>query len=162
MSRRPSFVVLAALALACGAVAPSSPLPAATAAPGLATTLDAGNQPVEPFRILGNLYYVGASDLAAFLIDTGSGLIVLDGGLAATAPQIRDNIVRLGKSPRDVKILLNSHAAPAARRRDAEPLSRRPGLPCLGGQCRERLPPAPGGGDGGRREEGEAAVSLSC
>jgi metallo-beta-lactamase class B len=141
MSRRPSFVFLAALALACGAAAwsavatraqvapppagstastatvppaapaaPSSPPPAATGAPGLAATLDTGNQPVEPFRILGNLYYVGASDLAAFLIDTGSGLIVLDGGLATTAPQIRDNIVRLGKSPRDVKILLNSHA----------------------------------------------------
>jgi len=74
------------------------------------SNLDALNHPVEPYRILGNLYYVGASDITSFLIDTGSGLILLDGGLAATAPQIRANILRLGKSPRDVKILLNSHA----------------------------------------------------
>jgi metallo-beta-lactamase class B len=68
------------------------------------------NQPVEPFRILGNLYYVGASDVTAFLISTDRGLIVLDGGFSETAPQIRDNIARLGFKLHDVKILLNSHA----------------------------------------------------
>jgi metallo-beta-lactamase class B len=68
------------------------------------------NQPVEPYRIIGNVHYVGASDITSFLIDTGSGLILLDGGFVETAPQIRDNVARLGKSLRDVKILLNSHA----------------------------------------------------
>jgi metallo-beta-lactamase class B len=72
--------------------------------------LAAMSQPVEPYRILGNIYYVGSSDLASFLIDTGDGLILLDAGLPETAPQIRDNIVRLGKLPREVKVLLNSHA----------------------------------------------------
>lgn len=68
------------------------------------------NQPVEPYRILGNLYYVGASDVTSFLIATSRGLILLDGGFAETAAQIRDNVARLGFQLSDVKILLNSHA----------------------------------------------------
>jgi metallo-beta-lactamase class B len=73
-------------------------------------TSRASNQPVAPFRILGNLHYVGASDVTAFLLATDRGLILLDGGFVETAPQIRDNIARLGFRLRDVKILLNSHA----------------------------------------------------
>jgi metallo-beta-lactamase class B len=73
-------------------------------------TSRASNQPVAPFRILGNLHYVGASDVTAFLISTSGGLILIDGGFVETAPQIRDNVARLGFSLRDVKILLNSHA----------------------------------------------------
>jgi metallo-beta-lactamase class B len=70
----------------------------------------ASNQPVAPFRIVGNLHYVGASDITAFLLATHRGLILLDGGFVETAAQIRDNIARLGFKPRDVKIILNSHA----------------------------------------------------
>jgi metallo-beta-lactamase class B len=68
------------------------------------------NQPVEPFRIIGNVYYVGASDIASYLIVTPAGNIVLDGGLVETAPQIEANIQHLGFKPSEVKILLNSHA----------------------------------------------------
>ena len=68
------------------------------------------NQPVEPFRIAGNLYYVGASDITSFLIATPAGHIVLDGGFVETAPMILENIRRLGLRPEDVRILLNSHA----------------------------------------------------
>src|ERR1700688_485964 len=68
------------------------------------------NQPVAPFRILGNLHYVGASEITSFLLATNRGLILLDGGFVETAPQIRDNIARLGFKLRDVKIILNSHA----------------------------------------------------
>jgi len=85
-----------------------------TTPPALAAQADpaarASNQPVAPFHILGNLYYVGASDVTSFLIATERGLIVLDGGFVETAPQIRDNIARLGFKLRDVKLLLNSHA----------------------------------------------------
>ena len=38
-----------------------------------------GQEPAEPFRIAGNLYYVGANDVAAFLI----------GGLRARSPMAR-------------------------------------------------------------------------
>lgn len=54
------------------------------------------NQPITPFRIVGNVYYVGASDVASYLIKTSGGLILLDGGFAETAPQIERNIARLG------------------------------------------------------------------
>lgn len=84
------------------------------APPRLAGQADAAsrssNQPVEPFRILGNLYYVGANEVTAFLIATERGLILIDGGFVETAPQIRDNIARLGFALRDVKIILSSHA----------------------------------------------------
>jgi metallo-beta-lactamase class B len=68
------------------------------------------NRPVTPFRIMGNIYYVGASDITSFLITTPQGEILLDGGFPETAPQIEANIERLGFHLADVKILLNSHA----------------------------------------------------
>src|SRR5215831_4170076 len=68
------------------------------------------NQPVEPVRIVGNIYYVGASDVASYLITTPQGHILLDGGFPETAPLIRDNIRKLGFKPEDVKFLLSSHA----------------------------------------------------
>lgn len=67
-------------------------------------------QPVEPFRIAGNVYYVGASDLTSFLITTPKGHILIDGGFEETAPLILASIEKLGFRIRDVKILLNSHA----------------------------------------------------
>jgi metallo-beta-lactamase class B len=73
-------------------------------------TSRASNQPVAPFRILGNLYYVGANDITSFLLATDRGLILLDGGFVETAPQIRENIARLGFKLRDVRIILGSHA----------------------------------------------------
>ena len=68
------------------------------------------NQPVEPFRILGNLYYVGASDITSFLITTPEGHILLDGGFEETAPLIRDSVTKLGFKMEDVKLLLNTHS----------------------------------------------------
>lgn len=68
------------------------------------------NRPVEPFRIADNLYYVGASDIASYLIATPAGHILIDGGFVETAPQIEANIVKLGFKVTDVEILLNSHA----------------------------------------------------
>ena len=68
------------------------------------------NAPIEPFRIIGNVYYVGASDVTSFLITTPGGHILLDGGFAETVPQIRDNIKRLGFKLEDVKFLLNSQS----------------------------------------------------
>jgi metallo-beta-lactamase class B len=70
----------------------------------------ARNQPVEPYRIAGNLYYVGASDIASYLITTPEGNILLDGGYVETEPQIEANIRKLGFQVEKVKILLSSHA----------------------------------------------------
>ena len=68
------------------------------------------NQPVEPFRIAGNLYYVGASDITSFLIATPEGHILLDSGFEETVPLIRESMKKLGFRMEDVKVLLNSHA----------------------------------------------------
>lgn len=68
------------------------------------------NQPFEPFRIAGNLYYVGASDITSYLITTPEGHILIDGGFVETAPLIRESVKKLGFKMEDVKILLSSHA----------------------------------------------------
>jgi metallo-beta-lactamase class B len=68
------------------------------------------NKPVAPFRIAGNLYYVGAIEIASYLITTPQGHFLLDGGFVETAPQIERNIVQLGFKLTEVKYLLNSHA----------------------------------------------------
>jgi metallo-beta-lactamase class B len=67
-----------------------------------------GNRPTDPFRIAGNLYYVGSSDIGSYLISTSAGHIVIDGGYASTAPIIEANIAALGFKVADLKILLNT------------------------------------------------------
>jgi metallo-beta-lactamase class B len=78
----------------------------------LNATKRGGQQPAEPFRIAGNLYYVGANDVSAFLITGPEGHIVLDGGYPSTAPMIMASIAKLGFDIKDVKVLLNSEAHP--------------------------------------------------
>jgi metallo-beta-lactamase class B len=89
------------------------PLAALAALPAAAqqdATWRSWNQPVEPFRIAGNLYYVGASDVTAFLLTGKQGHVLLDGGFAETAPLVREAVRKLGFRLEDVEILLNSHA----------------------------------------------------
>jgi metallo-beta-lactamase class B len=72
-----------------------------------------GQQPAEPFRIAGNFYYVGANDLAAFLVTGPEGHVVLDGGKhPVSAPMIMASIAKLGFDIKDVKVLLNSDPLP--------------------------------------------------
>src|SRR5664279_1660615 len=60
--------------------------------------------PYQPFRIAGNLYYVGTYDLACYLITTSKGNILINTALAASAAQIKKNIKALGFKFRDIKI----------------------------------------------------------
>ena len=68
------------------------------------------SQPYKPFRIVGNLYYVGTYDLACYLIVTSAGNILINTGLAASAPIIKENIEILGFKFTDTKILLTTQA----------------------------------------------------
>ena len=68
------------------------------------------SKPYQPFRIVGNLYYVGTYDLASYLITTAQGNILINTGLAASAEQIKNNIEKLGFKFIDIKILLITHA----------------------------------------------------
>jgi metallo-beta-lactamase class B len=66
--------------------------------------------PFPAYKIAGNLYYVGSQDLAAFLIVTPQGNILINSNLESSVPQIRSSIESLGFKFSDTKILLISHA----------------------------------------------------
>jgi metallo-beta-lactamase class B len=66
--------------------------------------------PYQPFRIAGNLYYVGTYDLACYLITTPAGNILINTGLAESVGAIKSNIESLGFKFSDTKILLATHA----------------------------------------------------
>jgi metallo-beta-lactamase class B len=95
-------VVLSFLNLCLIVPAPAAPTPQM---PG-----DESNQPFKPFRIIGNIHYVGTNDLACYLITTPAGHILLDTGFEESAPIIRSNIAALGFKLQDIKIILSSHA----------------------------------------------------
>jgi metallo-beta-lactamase class B len=67
-------------------------------------------EPFPPFRIAGNLYYVGSRGLANYLITTPQGHILINSDLEASVPLIRASVEKLGFKFSDVKILLISHA----------------------------------------------------
>ena len=66
--------------------------------------------PFPPFRIAGNLYYVGSKDLASYLIVTPKGLILINSSLQSSVPLIQKSVAQLGFRFSDIKILLISHA----------------------------------------------------
>ena len=63
-----------------------------------------------PFRIAGNLYYVGSKGLANYLITTPQGHILINSDLEANVPLIKASVEKLGFKFTDIKILLISHA----------------------------------------------------
>jgi metallo-beta-lactamase class B len=87
--------LLLTLAFACGAFAQYNP---------------DWTTPHKPFRIIGNVYYVGSKDLASYLITTSQGDILINSSLTSSVPLIRKNVEALGFHFTDVKILLISHA----------------------------------------------------
>lgn len=68
------------------------------------------SQSYEPFRIAGNLYYVGTYDLASYLVVTDKGNILINTGLADSLPIIKNNIKKLGFKYQDTKTLLLTQA----------------------------------------------------
>jgi metallo-beta-lactamase class B len=67
-------------------------------------------EPFPPFKIAGNLYYVGSKGLANYLITTPKGHILINSDLEANVPLIRASVEKLGFKFSDIKILLISHA----------------------------------------------------
>jgi metallo-beta-lactamase class B len=66
--------------------------------------------PIAPFRIVGNLYYVGSKDLASYLIVTPEGDVLINSNLESSVPQIRRSVEQLGYRFKDIRVLLISHA----------------------------------------------------
>jgi metallo-beta-lactamase class B len=83
----------------------------------LATTVRADappaswTKPIRPYRVVGNIYYVGSEGLSAWLISSSEGHVLLDSGPSpAGAKLIEANVQTLGFKLADVKILINTHA----------------------------------------------------
>ena len=68
------------------------------------------NKPSEPLRIVGPVHYVGTNELAAFLVATADGHVLIDGGLPESAPLIEQSIRKLGFDPKQIKVLLTTQA----------------------------------------------------
>ena len=64
---------------------------------------------IAPFRIYGNLYYVGDQKVTSHLIDTGDGLILFDTGYGNTTHMLLDSIRSLGFDPMDIRYIIHSH-----------------------------------------------------
>lgn len=100
--KRTASVLLAILALA-------------TPVPGAAAIVDnqpaSWSKPIRPYRVVGNIYYVGSEGLSAWLISSSEGHVLLDSGPSpAGAKLIEANIQALGFKLSDVKVLINTHA----------------------------------------------------
>ncbi|MCR9259830.1 MAG: MBL fold metallo-hydrolase [Pseudomonadaceae bacterium] len=70
---------------------------------------DPEEQYVKPFKIFDNLYYVGIDWVAAYVIDTGDGLILIDSLYGKWVRQLVNNMRQLGLDPADVKYVINTH-----------------------------------------------------
>ena len=82
---------------------------ALTALPLGAQTNDEWTRPFAPFRIVGNIYWVGSYDLSSYLITTPAGNILINTGIGDTAQQIKKNVEQLGFTMSDTKILTATH-----------------------------------------------------
>jgi metallo-beta-lactamase class B len=92
------------LALGASAVAQQS------AAPQNAGQQNADwTRPFPPFRIIGNIYWVGSYDLSTYLITTPQGNILINTGVGDTAQQIKASVEQLGFKIGDTKILTATH-----------------------------------------------------
>src|SRR5258706_6304894 len=68
--------------------------------------------PFPPFKIAGNIYYVGMKSTAEYLIATPQGLILINTDWDKNVPLIRASVEKLGFKFSDIKIILVSHAHP--------------------------------------------------
>ncbi len=94
------IAIRAALGLALAAI---------IALPLGAQTNDEWTRPFAPFRIVGNIYWVGSYDLSTYLITTPAGNILINTGVGDTAQQIAKNVEQLGFTLSDTKILTATH-----------------------------------------------------
>jgi metallo-beta-lactamase class B len=81
----------------------------ALASPAFAQDDPNWTRPFPPFRMIGNIYWVGSYDLASYLITTPQGNILINTGVGDTAKQIKASVEQLGFKLADTKILTATH-----------------------------------------------------
>jgi metallo-beta-lactamase class B len=99
------ITMLCLTAMAAGAQTTGGDVPAVT----IPDRADNRNVPRDPVRLIGNIYWVGHSQVGSFLVKTSQGAILMDTTSAEQWPWVRANLEKLGIRPRDIKIILNSH-----------------------------------------------------
>jgi metallo-beta-lactamase class B len=75
----------------------------------LATKALHWDEPADPIKIVGPLYFVGTRGLSSWLFVTSEGNILLNTGTPKSGPMIVDSIRKLGFKPEDIKIIINGH-----------------------------------------------------
>lgn len=111
-----SVIAFASLAAIGSAQAPAASDPLAIGGKDTAWFMDrvgrpdTDSEPQAPFKIMGNVYYVGANNISSILVATPQGHILLDTGTQKMASVVFPNIVKLGFKPADIKLMLISHA----------------------------------------------------
>ena len=99
-----TLLVLLVATTAC--TAPQAPASASVTPPDTSRW----NDYEAPFRLAGPIYFVGTAHLAAFLVHTPQGHILIDGGMPESAAVIEKSIRTLGFKPEDIRILLTTQA----------------------------------------------------
>lgn len=64
---------------------------------------------VDPFKIFGDLYYIGDKVVSSYLVDSGDGLILFDTGFPHTADLLFERIKMLGFSLDALAYVIHSH-----------------------------------------------------
>lgn len=103
--------VASALLIAIAGPLSAAPRPEPVLPPSHAyETPDEWRQPVAPFRIGDNSWYIGTLGLSAVLVKTDAGAVLIDGGLPQAADMLLARMRELGVAPSDLKLILHSHA----------------------------------------------------
>lgn len=95
-----AFVSVAVASAACGHSPPAAK----------PWSIEDWAKPIVPFRVVGNVYDVGGSNIAVYAIKTSEGIVMIDSGLPSMSAGVLANLESLGMHATDIKILLNGHA----------------------------------------------------
>ena len=106
---RPAQRGASCLALLAAAAIPTAKAQVPLRATAPCSSCATWNTPQPPVRIHGNTWYVGTRGLAAILITSAEGHVLIDGGLEESAPLIAASVRAAGFRLEDIKFLLNSH-----------------------------------------------------
>jgi metallo-beta-lactamase class B len=68
-----------------------------------------GAGPAAPFKIMGNLYFVGVANGEVFLLTSPQGHILMGAGSASSAEAVQKNIESMGFKVTDIKAILLNH-----------------------------------------------------
>jgi metallo-beta-lactamase class B len=91
------------------AIVPRMMFPSRTAAQGRSVPSN-WTERVKPYRVIGNIYYVGTLDLSSFLITSPGGHALIDTGVEENAEIVLDNIRTLGFDVKDIRVILTTQA----------------------------------------------------